>query len=203
MKGSKLILIIAICVIVAMIGGLYIFSGGKLGSWSEADETGLRWMLGLLLSSITTIYTVLAFKHFDREQVILNNWKLPDFRFKRKPFIYWEKRGIKLGQSCKYAALFFLLVLVFGLGGGNFSKAIHYLVTLLGALATYFIVVRSQEKGLFRTVYAVAFMIAGVVWLISLLGNWFGFRLWTVFDGENAFIVPALVWVFAQLKNIE
>lgn len=194
MKGNKLFLIVLITIVIGMVGVMYVAGSGDLKSWSIADAGKLRWMLGIILGSITALWFTMAHSHLKREMVLLPSWKLPVLDgFKIK----WARKGIKYRHAFMYASLFFGGVLIFGLGGGFFMKLMHYIFTGLAALTTALIVIRSQKE-LNRIFYAVALIGAGAVWLIGLLTPVF-----TVYFGEFLFTIPVVVWVLSELKNVE
>ena len=75
MKGTRLLIYVLIGIIIFWVGFMYLVSGG-LPSWSFADKTPFRWMLGLILLSITRVWWKLADKHTRGEEVLLKGWKL-------------------------------------------------------------------------------------------------------------------------------
>jgi hypothetical protein len=194
-KGNKLTVLVLLAVIVGVVGLMYIFSGGILTSWSIADTTKFRWVLGIVLGAIVALWTLFSFKHNKREFVLLDHWKLPKFSIK-KPFITWSKKDIKYRHAFQYCALFFIGVLIFGLGGGTFMKVMHYIFTILGSFTMFLIVVRSTT-GLQRTLYAVGLFSTILVWCLGFLNIAF-----SVYFGEFLFTIPVTIWVLNELKNI-
>lgn len=196
MRGSKLVILVCLAIALFFVGLMYI-TNSDLTSFSKADTTNVRWMLGLFLGSVSLIFIVLGYKHNKREEVLLKGWKIPK-GFKDKKIVWFDKRiDIKFKHAFLYGALFYGLVLVFGLGGGGFSKVAHYIVTFLSAITTFLIVVRSSVK-MPKLFYSITLLGSGAVWLMGLIG-----AVFTVFFGEFLFMIPVIVWTLSELKNVE
>lgn len=196
MRGIRLLVLVLMAIVLGTLGLMFFFSGGDLTSWSVADKTRFRWMLGIVLGATSLIWIIFAFKYAKREEVLLSKWKVPNFSIK-KPFINWVNIDIKYRHAFSYNALFFLLILIFGLGGGLFMQIGHYIFTILGAVTTFLIVVRS-EKGLNRTINAVWLYGSGLIWILGFFNIVF-----TIFFGEFIFAVRVIFWVEQQIKYID
>jgi hypothetical protein len=196
MKGTKLVILVLMGVALFMIGAMFILSNGDLTSWSKADVTKYRWMLGIILTSISGIWAILAFKHKHRDEILISTWSLPKFALK-KSFLTWHKKPILYRHAFMYNALFFLMIMVFGLGGGVFSIIMHYVWTSLAAITSFLIVVRS-EKNLKRTIHEIYMIVASLVWVMGFFGIVF-----TIYFGEFLFASRVLVWLENQIEKIE
>lgn len=195
-KGSKLVILVCLAIALFFVGLMYI-TNSELTSFSKADTTNTRWMLGLFLGSVSLIFIVLGYKHRKRDFILLESWKLPK-GFKDKKIVWSDKRfDVRFKHAFLYGSLFYGLVLIFGLGGGTFSIIGHYIFTILAAITTYLIVVRSSV-GTQRMLYAIGLFGAGLVWILGFINISF-----TVFFGEFLFMIPTIIWVLSELKNVE
>lgn len=195
MRGTKLFVLVLLAVIVFWVGFMYIVSGG-LTSWSIADTTKFRWMLGIILISITRLWWKLSDKHVRGNEVLLENWKFVDIRF-WKPKVWIRKYNFRLRHCFELCGWMFGGVAIFGLGGGLFMQIMHYIVTAFAAVLVFLIVVRT-ETHLRRTLFTIGLLIAAAVWILGFLNIAF-----TVYFGEFLYIIPAIVWVFGQLPFVE
>ena len=193
MKGIKLFIVVLLAVIVFWIGFMYIVSGG-LSSWSIADTTQFRWMLGLILIPVARLWWKFADNYSYGVWPLLRNWKYPTLK---KWKLVIQKVTIRYKDAFEVAGWLFAGIAIFGLSGSGFMVIMHYIVTLLGALTVFLIVVRSTKK-LHRLLYTIGLLIAGTVWVLGFLGIAF-----TVYLGEFLFIIPVVVWIFSKLDELK
>ncbi len=92
MKGTRLFILVLLAAVLSFIIILFIISGGKLGSWSEADLfKAFRWLLVLLLGSIARMWWKFSDKHTLGNNVLLQNWHGLNITYKKAQpyYVLW------------------------------------------------------------------------------------------------------------------
>lgn len=202
MKGIKLYILVLLACIIGLLILMFIATGGKLNSWSEADLTTVSFMLVIILSCISKLLSEIKHFHIDKDKIILSR-NLPKIEFPKGliPKIYIGETNTKLKHLFEIASWSFLAVAAFGLSGVIWIKILHYIATAFAALVVFIIVINTNDKPLVKTLYSIALFSGVFFWVVGLLNGYFNWNLWTVYFGEAAFLAPCLVWFLSQVTN--